>query len=62
MEEFFTSIEMPTSLAGLDIGTPGKGTIEELARAATANDTIRLGCFHPLNAADAAAIYTAANH
>jgi hypothetical protein len=62
MEEFFTSIEMPTSLAGLGIGTPGKGTIEELARAATANDTIRLGCFHPLNAADAAAIYTAANH
>ena len=62
MEEFFTSIEMPTSLAGLGIGTPGKGTIEELARAATANDTIHLGCFHPLNAADAAAIYTAANH
>lgn len=62
MEEFFTSIEMPTSLAGLGIGTLTKGTIEELAGAATVNDTVRLGCFHPLTRADAAAIYTAANH
>ncbi|WP_295165088.1 iron-containing alcohol dehydrogenase [Selenomonas sp. F0473] len=62
MEEFFASIEMPTSLSGLGIGALTKGTIEELAGAATANDTVRLGCFRPLTRADAAAIYTAANH
>jgi len=62
MEEFFTEINMPTSLAGLGVGTLTKGTIEEIASAATANDTIRLGNFHPLTRADAIAIYEAANH
>lgn len=62
MEEFFTEIGMPTSLAGLGIGTLARGTIEELASAATANDTITLGDFHPLTRADAIAIYEAANH
>ena len=62
MEEFFTSIEMPTSIAGLGFGVLDKGTIEDLARAATANDTIRLGSFRPLTCADAAAIYEAANY
>ena len=62
MEEFFTEINMPTSLAGLGIGTLTKGTIEEIASAATANDTIRLGNFHPLTRADVIAIYEAANH
>ena len=62
MEEFFTEINMPTSLAGLGVGTLTKGTIEEIASAATANDTIRLGNFHPLPRADVIAIYEAANH
>ena len=62
MEEFFTEINMPTSLAGLGVGMLTKGTIEEIASAATANDTIRLGNFHPLTRADAIAIYEAANH
>ena len=62
MEEFFTEINMPTSLAGLGVGTLTKGTIEEIASAATANDTIRLGNFHPLTRADENAIYEAANH
>ena len=63
MEEFFASIEMPTSLAGLaEIGTLTKGAIEDIARAATANDTVRLGVFHPLTCADAIAIYEMANH
>ena len=62
MEEFFTEINMPTSLAGLGVGTLTKGTIEEIASAATANDTIRLGNFHPLTRADVIAIYEAANH
>ena len=62
MEAFFTEINMPTSLAGLGVGTLTKGTIEEIASAATANDTIRLGNFHPLTRADVIAIYEAANH
>ena len=62
MEEFFTEINMPTGLAGLGVGTLTKGTIEEIASAATANDTIRFGNFHPLTRADAIAIYEAANH
>ena len=62
MEEFFAEIGMPTSLAGLGIGALTKGTIEEIASAATANDTIRLGNFHPLTRADVIAIYDMANH
>ena len=62
MEEFFVSIGMPTSLAGLGIGELTKGTIEEIARAATANDTVRLGNFRPLTCADVVAIYEMANH
>ena len=62
MEEFFTEIGMPTSLAGLGVGVLTKGAIEEIASAATANDTIRLGDFRPLTRADAIAIYEAANH
>ena len=62
VEEFFTESNMPTSLAGLGVGTLTKGTIEEIASAATANDTIRLGNFHPLTRADVIAIYEAANH
>ena len=62
MEEFFTEIDMPTSLAGLGIGTLSKGTIAEIASAATANDTIKLGDFHPLTSADVIAIYETANH
>ena len=62
MEEFFTEIDMPTSLAGLGIGTLSKGTIAEIASAATANDTIKLGDFHPLTSADVIAIYEMANH
>ena len=62
MEEFFTEIGMPTSLSGLGIGTLTKGMIEEIASAATANDTVKLGDFHPLRRADVIAIYEAANH
>lgn len=62
MEEFFTEIDMPTSLAGLGIGTLSKGTIAEIASDATANDTIKLGDFHPLTSADVIAIYEMANH
>ena len=62
MEEFFAEIGMPTSLAGLGIGTLSKGTIEEIASAATSGDTITLGCFHPLTRADVIAIYETANH
>ena len=62
MEEFFTEIGMPTSLAGLGIGTLTKGTIEGIASAATAGDTIVLGDFHPLRRADVIAIYDMANH
>lgn len=62
MEEFFAAIGMPTSLAGLGIGTLTKGMIEELASAATAGDTVTLGDFHPLRRADVIAIYEAANH
>ena len=62
VEEFFTEIDMPTSLAGLGIGTLSKGTIAEIASAATANDTIKLGDFHPLTSADVIAIYEMANH
>ena len=62
MEEFFTEIGMPTSLAGLGIGTLTKGVIEGIASAATAGDTIALGDFHPLRRADAIAIYDMANH
>ena len=62
MEEFFTEIDMPTSLAGLGIGTLSTGTIAEIASAATANDTIKLGDFHPLTSADVIAIYEMANH
>ncbi|EJO20917.1 putative NADH-dependent butanol dehydrogenase A [Selenomonas sp. FOBRC6] len=61
MEEFFTEIGMPTSLAGLGVGALTKGAIEEIASAATANDTIRLGDFRPLTRADAIAIYERAN-
>ena len=61
MEEFFTEIAMPTSLAGLGVGVLTKGAIEEVASAATANDTIRLGDFRPLTRADAIAIYERAN-
>ena len=61
MEEFFTEIGMPTSLAGLGVGVLTKGAIEEIASAATANDTIRLGDFRPLTRADAIAIYERAN-
>ena len=63
MEEFFTAIEMPTSLSGIpEVGVLEPSVIEELADAATANDTIRLGTFRPLARADAHAIYEAANH
>ena len=62
MEEFFTEIGMPTSLAGLGIGTLTKGVIEGIASAATAGDTIALGDFHPLRRADVIAIYDMANH
>ena len=62
MEEFFTEIGMPTSLAGLGIGTLTKGVIEGIASAATAGDTIVLGDFHPLRRADVIAIYDMANH
>ena len=62
MEEFFTEIGMPISLGGLDIGQLSKGTIEELACAVTANDTIQIGNFHPLTRADVIAIYEMANH
>ena len=61
MEEFFTEIAMPTSLVGLGVGVLTKGAIEEIASAATANDTIRLGDFRPLTRADAIAIYERAN-
>ena len=61
MEEFFTEIGMPTSLAGLGVGVLTKGAIEEIASAATANDTIRLGDFRPLPRADAIAIDERAN-
>ena len=61
MEEFFTEIGMPTSLTGLGVGVLTKGAIEEIASAATANDTIRLGDFRPLTRADAIAIYERAN-
>ena len=62
MEEFFTSIGMPTSIGGLGIGTLSAGTIEQLADDATQEDRIRIGVFHPLTRADAITIYTAANH
>ena len=62
MEEFFTEIGMPTSLAGLGIGTLTKGVIEGIASAATVGDTIVLGDFHPLRRADVIAIYDMANH
>ena len=62
MEEFFTEIEMPTSIIGLGVGTLSKGVIGDLAAGATQGDTVRLGCFHPLTRVDAIAIYTAANH
>ena len=62
MEEFFIEIGMPTSLAGLGIGTLTKGVIEGIASAATAGDTIVLGDFHPLRRADVIAIYDMANH
>ena len=63
MEEFFTAIEMPTSLSGIpEVGVLEPSVIEELADAATANDTIRLGTFRPLARADAHAVYEAANH
>lgn len=62
MEEFFTSIGMPTSIGGLRIGTLSAGTIEQLADDATQEDRIRIGVFHPLTRADAITIYTAANH
>mgnify|MGYP000884695376 CR=1 FL=1 len=62
MEEFFAEIGMPTGLADLGVGPFTKGTIEEIASAATANDTIALGNFHPLTRADVIAIYGMANH
>lgn len=62
MEEFFTEIGMPTSLAGLGVGELTKGVIEELAHSATARDTVRLGSFHPLTSTDVIAIYDMANH
>ena len=62
MEEFFTEIGMPTSLAGLGLGELTKGTIEEIASAATLDDTIRLGDLRPLTRTDVIAIYDMANH
>ena len=62
MEEFFASIDLPTSLGGLGIGELSKGTIEEIADVATANGTVQIGDFHPLTRADVLAIYQRANH
>ena len=53
---------MPTNFTELGIGIQDKRSIEYLADMATAEDTKKLGNFHPLDKAAAIEIYQLANH
>ncbi len=59
MEDFFCSVEMPTSLKELGIN-PSDGQIDELARHCCDDDTHTVGHFRPLNSSDVKAILCAA--
>ncbi|WP_033170412.1 iron-containing alcohol dehydrogenase [Selenomonas sp. ND2010] len=60
--EYFRSLDMPTNFTELGIGIQDKRSIEYLADMATAEDTKKLGNFHPLDKAAAIEIYQLANH
>lgn len=61
MVDYFRSLGMPTSFTELGIGVQDKASIEYLADMATANDTKKLGNFHPLDRQAAIEVYNIAN-
>lgn len=61
-EEYFRSLHMPTCIGELEIGVQPEEVLKKLADSATKGDTVQLGSFKKINAADAFAIYQAANH
>ena len=61
-ENFFRSLKMPVCIGELEIGVQPDEVLKKLADSATKGDTMLLGAFKKINAADALAIYRAANH
>ena len=61
-ENFFRSLHMPTCIGELEIGVQPDEVLRKLADSATKGDTVLLGSFKKINAADAYEIYKAANH
>ena len=59
MEEFYKSIDMPTSISYFDI-SPTDAQIDEMADKATSQDTSTLGNFKKLKKADIKTILTMA--
>ena len=58
---YFKSLGMPTCFTELGIGVQEDEVLQAMANQATKGDTVRLGSFRSLNAADAAAVYRLAN-
>lgn len=61
-EEFFRYLHMPTSIGELSIGVQPDDVLKKMALSATSNDTVKIGCFKPLDAQNMYEIYKAANH
>ncbi|MEF9997639.1 MAG: iron-containing alcohol dehydrogenase [Lachnospiraceae bacterium] len=60
-EDYFQSLEMPTSFATLGIKELSEGELKDLGNQATANRTITISMFRPLDADDVYQIYKMAN-
>lgn len=61
-EDFFRSLNMPVCIGELSIGVQPDEVLKKMADSATKGDTVKLGCFKPLDAQDMYEIYKAANH
>ncbi|MCR5175222.1 MAG: iron-containing alcohol dehydrogenase [Anaerovibrio sp.] len=59
--EFFEQIGLPTNFSKLGIGVLSDADIEKLADICTANDSKKVGVFHPMSKADVMAIYQSVN-
>jgi len=59
--DYFRSLNMPTSIPELGIGEVSDEAIFEMADKATRGDTLKLGCFKPLNRDMMIEIYQMAN-
>ncbi|MCD7708333.1 MAG: iron-containing alcohol dehydrogenase [Clostridiales bacterium] len=61
-EDFFRSLDMPTCIGELSIGVQPESVLRKMADSATMGDTVKQGCFKPMDAGDMFDIYRMANH